>query len=342
MFAAWCLHNLIFYGRTHFGASVSSAPVAWLERSEIFLRTTGALVLWAPAFGAALATSRGGWKWLVVAAAVAASLAWFDDDRLQANFRDGQILLSVESRCWYAGMLSSGVLALVWGAAMTLRSRPIFELPRLALFGWLTLGLLFNLIVASAVAFGAVRHLAVAYAPFVLLCARGLDEAARRTWLTRVVVWIVFVGQAALAGLLAHADRQAAATGPALRRLAMELSGQDAVWYAFDPALRFHLDGTNARPWSGAPDGVVLKDWIVVPYSRSAPLRENRVLRERCRQIFSVPIESWNRLQTQSEYASFYAGNPRTLPWRLQRSPSYSAPSGRLAVDEFLVYRRVD
>jgi hypothetical protein len=282
------------------------------------------------------------WQWAAGLAIVPLALivAVLEHGILELKFNAAQVVPSTILHGHFAGMMISGILACGWFALSLLGSNTSWKnTAGRTILAWLALAIGFNVVAATSIAFGAVRHVTILLVPLLLSMSRPLDVLAERSRLVSAVCWLTLVIGMGLGSLLAHADRQSASVGLAAQQLARELTQQGRrVWFAGDSSLRFHLEDSITL-WRGEPS-LAINDVLIMPYSRLKPHLGNPWLWKNCRIELRIPLESWNRMETEGDYSSLYAGNRLSLPWIWQSSVGFNGPSGRFLVDELLVIRR--
>jgi 4-amino-4-deoxy-L-arabinose transferase-like glycosyltransferase len=345
VFAAWCGHNLHFYGRMHFFASASGGNIEIFDRVRVFARVVGAMVMWGPVWIVAGWQSAIGWRKGVLAlslpAAALASGADFWDAIVRLQLAN--VIIEGPVVAHFAGFMASGILAFAaFIAGVRINSDDSNDRARSALFVWVVAATTFNLVATSSIAFGAVRHLVVAIIPFVLLGGGAFDRLAVTRKGVVVCAWLTLFVSAALGGLIAHGDRLEAEAGvvAAKEAAALKNSGHQ-VWVAGDSAMRYHAE-RNGVAWartdlSDVPVGGV----VVTAYLRAVGYRQHPLFTSQARLLKRVVLESWNPVRAQETQVSFYGANLMTLPWMADFRRQAAGPMGGQPYDSILVYQRV-
>jgi 4-amino-4-deoxy-L-arabinose transferase-like glycosyltransferase len=345
-FALWCGHNQLVYGRMHFFSSLGGGGVNHFERVRVLLRVVGAMLLWAPVWGIAAWIAGGGWRrlYLVIALPAAGAAAFAESSDLAHRFCQSNVVISKAVGVHFALFMASGVLLVAAFVALPHRFCDPSNLgkTRNALWLWLVAAAAFNLLATSSIAFGAVRHLLIVFAPMVLLGGAAFDRVSGGRSALRLFAWLTLVLGAALGGLLAHGDRLAAAAGVrAAEEVRKFATAGERVFVSGDPALRYHTVPAGGTWWRGDADVIPVGGVVVLLYSRTMAQLHHPMLAERSTLIGRTTLESWNPFRTQSALASLYAANILTVPWMIETSPNVQTPRGGAIHDDLLIYRRV-
>jgi 4-amino-4-deoxy-L-arabinose transferase-like glycosyltransferase len=346
VFAAWCGHNQLVYGRIHFFHSLGGGGgVDHFERVRVLLRIAGALVLWTPVWWIA-AWTLGGWRrpLLLIAPLAAGAAAYAEHADLAGRFQQSGVNMNAATGAQFALFLASGVLLLAAfiGLQRGLNESANVDKTRAASFFWLVAAAAFNLSATSSIAFGAVRHLLVVFVPMLLLGGGAFDRLSVGRPGLRLFAWLTLLAGAGLGGLLAHGDRLAAAAGVrAAAEVRQRSSAGERIFVSGDPALRYYVEPAGGTWWRGDADAVPVGGTVVLLYSRNLAQIHHPVLANQSTLVGRTSLDSWNPFRTQSALASFYAANVTTLPWVIETSPQARTPRGGSIHDELLIYRRV-
>jgi 4-amino-4-deoxy-L-arabinose transferase-like glycosyltransferase len=342
VFGLWCGHNQYYYGRTHFFANVGGGGISLLDRSRVFTRIVGGMMVWGPVWLLAAWVVGGVWRKLLILLAVPAALAlaWIDFHDVEIRLKQGNVIAEADLVLHFAAFTAMGVLQIA--SLFASPSGDADRKTRFALGLWLTIATAFNLLATSAVAFGAVRHLLIVFVPAILLGGGAFDRASSGRILPRALAWLTLLVSVALGGLLAHGDRLAARAGVEATEEATRLMAQGRqVLVAGDPALCYMAERVGARFWRGEMDRVPVNGIVATCYFRSLAFKRHPMLVQQSALLQKISLESWNRFRTQTTYASFYAANVLSLPWMAETSRYSRGPDGGWEYDLILVYRRV-
>ncbi|MGL4460820.1 MAG: glycosyltransferase family 39 protein [Planctomycetia bacterium] len=342
LLAAWCLHNLAYYGKPHLGGGQPMGEVGLPEamfRLMLIERNLGAVTaltaLWC------LATAMRG-RFHPVAVMVCAGLAFINGfvDQSQSTHRleiSGFAVTTLNAGHFLL-FTANGILGLgccFWLAAVRAdpRSAVVDPAPRAAvrdvLAVWAFVGLVFNLFVVPPGPFGAVRHLTAVSIPLTLAAAASVDAVLSRSRFTQAVAVATFTGQFLLTAMLTVADYNAAG---AYRTVAADYLAPavarrpGGVWFIGDPTFRYYADAVGARHWrpgaknaDGSPAPAPLPDDIVfLPDLQGFGVRSHDELKRRTNRVVGQwMLFSPNPPRTLSFGANFYGGSATALPWQL-------------------------
>jgi hypothetical protein len=327
----------------HFFANLGGGGTPLLDRLRVFTRIVGgAMLVWAPIWAAAAWRAGRGWRRFLLGLALpaAALLAAVDLHDVTVRYEVANVIVDNVHLAQIALFIASGLLlaVVVIVSPIRLGEQDAGDRARFALATWMGTTTIFNLVATSPIAFGAVRHLLLVLIPLLLLCGGAFDRAAGSV--ARFAAWVALVLGAGLGGLLAHGDRLAARAGiEAAAAIRFLVSEGKQVWTYGDPALRYYAEPLGGHWWRGGVEEIPVGGTLVFLHSRGIVHLQHPFFSKYARRVAREWLESWNPLRTQTDHASFYAGNVLTIPWMAEMYER--GPKGEWLYDELYVYERI-
>lgn len=328
--AAWSAHNVIVYGRPHFGAhGVPFDLSEGLDRSRTLVRTIGGMSVFGPWL--ALRLFREGWPGRAALLAIVIGggcFAAFDLDRSNAllhQMTDGEFTLAQGTQLvlfTFNGAVVLGSFAALTGVDIARGRRTLRPLDADSwLEMWMLLSLVFNVV---SVPFQAVRHFLLFFLPTTIRLGRllGPGQPGGRAVVTISSIFGIFLAVAdyQLAGMY----RDVASEQVPRHRLA---AGGSAVWATGNWGWIYYATQAGAAPLVEKPEqyglpafapGQFVLNPTLISWKRFPPTGFLPVAA-----VGHLQPSNNNWLRTLAPVVNYYFVSGYALPWEILLFPPH-------------------